>query len=204
MLSTSSSQPSTRGPPQELARSSMLKRSDVGALQHALGRLELRATATSPTRHVRACYLLPFISSLACKLRRWWQSKTWCCIARLQPSWPCRRHDTRYNAFLSSLMSVKVLVCGPVHGKIDTLLKRIATVNTKAGPFAAVLCVGAFFEDGDAGAPCPAWVKDLAAGDKSPAVPIYFTGGDGPYPCSSRYACLFACKCTQCQHCDCG
>lgn len=41
--------------------------------------------------------------------------------------------------------SVKVLVSGDVRGKFDTLFKRVSAVNSKAGPFEMLLCVGEFF-----------------------------------------------------------
>ena len=44
-------------------------------------------------------------------------------------------------------MPSKVLISGPVNGKLDALFQRVATVNAKSGPFDALLCVGGFFED---------------------------------------------------------
>jgi hypothetical protein len=77
---------------------------------------------------------------------------------------------------------VKVLLCGPVQGKLGALFKRVAVVNQKSGPFAAILCVGGFFEDGDASAPCPQWVRDIVKGDISVPLPIYFAAGSGTPP----------------------
>ena len=42
---------------------------------------------------------------------------------------------------------MKILACGDVKGQIGQLLKRIETVNKKAGPFDMVLCVGQFFNE---------------------------------------------------------
>jgi hypothetical protein len=41
--------------------------------------------------------------------------------------------------------SVKVLLAGDINGKFDALYKRVNTVNASNGPFAALLCVGSFF-----------------------------------------------------------
>ena len=38
--------------------------------------------------------------------------------------------------------SVKILVAGDVYGDLDTLFQRVATVNSKAGPFECLFCVG--------------------------------------------------------------
>jgi hypothetical protein len=76
-------------------------------------------------------------------------------------------------------MTVKVLLCGPVQGKIDTLFQKLAAVNQKSGPFAAVLCVGEFFEDGDASAPCPQWFTDVVNDDTDVPLPVYFAAGSG-------------------------
>ncbi len=40
---------------------------------------------------------------------------------------------------------MKVLLAGDINGKIDALYKRVNTVNASNGPFAALLCVGSFF-----------------------------------------------------------
>ena len=42
-------------------------------------------------------------------------------------------------------MSKKVLVSGDVDGNISALFKRVEAVNSKAGPFEMLLCVGSFF-----------------------------------------------------------
>ena len=40
--------------------------------------------------------------------------------------------------------TLKILVSGDVEGNFDKLLKRVAAVNKKAGPFDLLLCVGRF------------------------------------------------------------
>lgn len=76
-------------------------------------------------------------------------------------------------------MPVKILLVGPVLGKVEPLLKRVNSAASKAGPFAAVFCVGQFFEDGDAGADCPAWFRACVDGTQALPAPTYFVGGDG-------------------------
>lgn len=76
-------------------------------------------------------------------------------------------------------MPVKVLLSGPVRGNIDVLLKRVKSAHAKAGPFSGVICVGQFFEDGDAGAECPTWFRECVEGNKEFPIPVYFVGGDG-------------------------
>jgi hypothetical protein len=76
-------------------------------------------------------------------------------------------------------MPVKVLLAGPVQGKIDLLIKRVNSANEKAGPFQAVISVGEFFEDGDAGSDCPAWFEEILREAKKLPVPLYFVGGAG-------------------------
>ena len=42
---------------------------------------------------------------------------------------------------------LKILACGDVKGQIGALIKRVETVNKKAGPFEMVLCSGQFFDE---------------------------------------------------------
>lgn len=42
----------------------------------------------------------------------------------------------------------KVLLAGPVCGRLDTLYARVATVNSASGPFDVLFCVGQFLPDG--------------------------------------------------------
>lgn len=39
----------------------------------------------------------------------------------------------------------KVLIAGPCQGKLATLMKRVATVNQKNGPFDMLFCLGSLF-----------------------------------------------------------
>ena len=48
-------------------------------------------------------------------------------------------------------MSMKILVSGDVEGNISALFKRVEAVNSKAGPFEMLLCVGSFFGPGNLG-----------------------------------------------------
>ncbi|XP_050296016.1 CWF19-like protein 1 homolog isoform X2 [Anthonomus grandis grandis] len=40
---------------------------------------------------------------------------------------------------------IKILFCGDVEGKFDTLFKRVKTIHEKSGPFDQLLCVSNFF-----------------------------------------------------------
>uniref|UniRef100_A0A914WE37 CWF19-like protein 1 n=1 Tax=Plectus sambesii TaxID=2011161 RepID=A0A914WE37_9BILA len=75
---------------------------------------------------------------------------------------------------------VKVLVAGEVRGQFDALFKRVAAVNSKAGPFDMLICVGEFFgDDADAND------QILTAKFEIP-LQTYILG-----PCSSATAALF-------------
>ena len=78
-------------------------------------------------------------------------------------------------------MAIKILLVGSVFGKMEPLIKRINSAASKAGPFAAVLCVGQFFEEGDAGQTCPTWFQACIDGTQEIPAPLYFVGGDGAY-----------------------
>lgn len=45
------------------------------------------------------------------------------------------------------MSAVKVLLAGDCLGGFDALLKKVAAVNKKNGPFDLLLCVGQFFEE---------------------------------------------------------
>jgi hypothetical protein len=45
------------------------------------------------------------------------------------------------------MSAVKVLLAGDCLGGFDTLVKKVAAVNKKNGPFDLLLCVGQFFEE---------------------------------------------------------
>jgi hypothetical protein len=40
------------------------------------------------------------------------------------------------------MSTVKILVAGDVQGDLDTLFQRVEAVNSKAGPFVCLLCIG--------------------------------------------------------------
>lgn len=48
------------------------------------------------------------------------------------------------------MSSKKVLIAGPVEGKLSALFKRVEAVNAKSGPFDLLLCIGPFFADASA------------------------------------------------------
>uniref|UniRef100_A0A0N5C777 CWF19-like protein 1 homolog n=1 Tax=Strongyloides papillosus TaxID=174720 RepID=A0A0N5C777_STREA len=45
------------------------------------------------------------------------------------------------------MSNTKILVSGDVKGNFEALIKRVTTVNSKAGPFELLFCVGEFFGD---------------------------------------------------------
>jgi hypothetical protein len=45
-----------------------------------------------------------------------------------------------------SMAGVNILISGDCGGKLSAMFKRVASVNKSNGPFAALLCVGGFFE----------------------------------------------------------
>lgn len=78
-------------------------------------------------------------------------------------------------------MSMKILVAGDVAGNISVLFKRVEAVNTKAGPFDMLLCVGSFFGPGNLG-----WESYKSGRCKVP-LPVYILGPNDenellPYP----------------------
>ena len=71
-------------------------------------------------------------------------------------------------------MSLKVLVSGDTDGNISALFKRVETVNSKAGPFEMLLCVGSFFGPGNLG-----WA-DYKSGRCKVPLPTYILGPTQP------------------------
>jgi hypothetical protein len=39
----------------------------------------------------------------------------------------------------------KILLCGDVEGKFNSLFNRVSTIDKKSGPFDCLFCVGNFF-----------------------------------------------------------
>lgn len=69
--------------------------------------------------------------------------------------------------------SRKVLISGPVEGKLSTLFKRVAAINDKSGPFDLLLCIGPFFADAD----------DVEADDRDPDPELAaYLSGETPVP----------------------
>ena len=75
---------------------------------------------------------------------------------------------------LRPIMSLKVLVSGDTDGNISALFKRVETVNSKAGPFEMLLCVGSFFGPGNLG-----WA-DYKSGRCKVPLPTYILGPTEP------------------------
>lgn len=91
-------------------------------------------------------------------------------------------------------MTSKVLIAGDVNGCFSELFKRVETVNKKAGPFDALLCVGRFFGPGDEHDEVPADLAQFINGEKKFSVPLYFVGAWGACattscPCKVRGGC---------------
>ena len=70
----------------------------------------------------------------------------------------------------------KILSCGDVNGKFASFLKRIKSVNAKAGPFEFILCVGDFFGKQDLTPENEEIWNDLKTGRTKVPVPIYLLG----------------------------
>ena len=78
-------------------------------------------------------------------------------------------------------MAMKILVSGDVEGNLPALFKRVEAVNSKAGPFEMLLCVGSFFGPGNLG-----W-GDYKSGRCKVPLPVYILGPTDqsqllPYP----------------------
>jgi len=65
---------------------------------------------------------------------------------------------------------MKILVSGDAEGNLATLFKKVEAVNTKAGPFEMLLCVGSFFGPGNLG-----W-QDYKSGRCKVPIPVYILG----------------------------
>jgi len=67
-------------------------------------------------------------------------------------------------------MALKILVAGDAEGNLAGLFKKVGAVNSKAGPFEMLLCVGSFFGPGNLG-----W-QDYKAGRCKVPLPVYILG----------------------------
>eukprot|EP00743_Colponemidia_sp_Colp-15_P006571 GILK01007080.1.p1 GENE.GILK01007080.1~~GILK01007080.1.p1 ORF type:complete len:636 (-),score=121.89 GILK01007080.1:14-1921(-) len=76
---------------------------------------------------------------------------------------------------------VKILVAGDSSGSIAQLFSRVETVNKQHGPFAALLCVGAFMQDLSSTDPSrSSGLAPYVSGEKKVPLPTYFVeGGSG-------------------------
>ena len=70
----------------------------------------------------------------------------------------------------------KVLACGDVNGKFQSFFKRIKSVNSKAGPFELILCVGDFFGSKPLTPENEEIWNDLKAGKTTVPAPIHLLG----------------------------
>ncbi|XP_056630203.1 CWF19-like protein 1 homolog [Diorhabda sublineata] len=66
----------------------------------------------------------------------------------------------------------KILLCGDVEGKFDTLFKRVESINKKSGPFDCLLCVGNFFGINNR------QFISYKLGDKKVPIPTYILGAN--------------------------
>ena len=73
------------------------------------------------------------------------------------------------------MVALKILACGDVRGRLTAFLKRLNTINAKAGPFEMVLCVGSFFSDNPTQADQDV-LNDIKAGKTHLPVPVYILG----------------------------
>ncbi|KAL6080579.1 CWF19 like cell cycle control factor 1 [Balamuthia mandrillaris] len=78
------------------------------------------------------------------------------------------------SAAPTSAAPVKILVCGDVNGQIHQLFAKVEPLNRKAGPFAALFCVGTFLQ---AEANNNAELKEYISGQKRAPLPTFFLDG---------------------------
>lgn len=76
-------------------------------------------------------------------------------------------------------MSCKVLLSGAVNGNFESFEKRLNSANAKAGPFAAVFVVGAFFAPGSSTAACPESSIQFIDKFSQLPMPVYFFVDEG-------------------------
>jgi hypothetical protein len=78
----------------------------------------------------------------------------------------------------------RILIAGAVQGEFTALLKRLAAVNSKTGPFAALICVGRFFkqeDEKDASTEAIDFVQGCISGTHDLACDIYFMDAAGAF-----------------------
>ena len=68
-------------------------------------------------------------------------------------------------------MSVRVLVIGSAKGRLKDAITKISSLNAKAGPFQAVICLGDLFGEEDE------YFQQVISGEVEIPVATYFTIG---------------------------
>lgn len=87
----------------------------------------------------------------------------------------------KISAFASEAMSsspVRVLVLGPANGKLKEAFAKITALNSKAGPFDVVICLGDLFGAGVE----DEYFQQVIAGEIEIPVSTYFTVGRKELP----------------------
>ena len=79
-----------------------------------------------------------------------------------------------------SSSSIRVLVVGSAKGKLQETVKKISSLNAKAGPFNVVICLGDLFGDEDE------YFQQLISGEVEIPVSTYFSIGRKELPESVR------------------
>eukprot|EP00873_Tetraselmis_striata_P042256 jgi/Tetstr1/462520/TSEL_007509.t1 len=80
------------------------------------------------------------------------------------------------------MSAVSILISGDCGGKLTAMFKRVASVNKSNGPFAALLCVGSFFQPSDPAGDTSddgCELLEFIAQNKQAPVPTYFIGSFG-------------------------
>eukprot|EP00892_Ulva_mutabilis_P002291 jgi/Ulvmu1/12062/UM083_0075.1 len=75
-------------------------------------------------------------------------------------------------------MPRKVLITGPIRGNYDALLKRLQSVQSKAGPFEAVFCIGSSTGDASSDA-----TDKFISDSQELSFPAYVFDDGGPFTC---------------------
>ncbi|GKD75744.1 zinc finger CCCH domain-containing protein 64, partial [Tanacetum coccineum] len=70
----------------------------------------------------------------------------------------------------------RILISGDPRGNLNTLFKRVTSVNKSTGPFDALLCVGQFFPDSSEQVD---ELTEYIEGRKNIPLPTYFIGDYG-------------------------
>jgi hypothetical protein len=76
------------------------------------------------------------------------------------------------------MTSVRVLVLGPANGRLKDLFTKLSSLNSKAGPFDVVLCLGDLFNPDEQ----DEYFQSLISGEIEIPVSTYFTLGRNELP----------------------